>query len=668
MSIEPAGVRPPLRTGRTAIVTTFASDAHTWNLVFLQLLLEEAGFEVTNLGPAVPDEELIEQCLRHRPDLLVTSSVNGHGYQDGIRLIKKLRTVAELEELPVVIGGKLGINGASYVEELVAAGFDMVFEDGTAAFHKLLKTGDGMKRVAPGERVRPAVPTTVDELPPEGMRERVIELELVRESVLRGPDPAATERQHAKGKLTVRERLEILLDPGTFMEVEALRKHQATGFGMERRRPHTDGVVAGWGRVHGREVLVYAHDFRIFGGALGAAHAEKIHKVMDLAATAKVPLISLNDGAGARIQEGVTALAGYGGIFQRNVRMSGVVPQISVMLGPCAGGAAYSPALTDFVFMVNGTSQMFVTGPDVVRAVTGEDITHEALGGAEVHGTRTGVAGFVYEDERACLNDVRYLLSLLPVSNQELPPSVPAADPPDRRNDVLLDLVPTDPARSYDMAEVIAEIVDDGEFFEFHEGWAPNLICGLARFDGHVTGIVANQPRQLAGVLDIRASEKGARFIQMCDAFNIPLVSLVDVPGFLPGTDQEHGGIIRHGAKLLYAYCAASVPRIQVIVRKAYGGAYIVMDSRSIGADLSYAWPTNEIAVMGAEGAANVIFRKDIAAAPDPDRQRAVRVEEYQRTFMHPYYAAERGLVDDVIDPATTRATLTRALSLLRAK
>jgi acetyl-CoA carboxylase carboxyltransferase component len=513
-----------------------------------------------------------------------------------------------------------------------------------------------------------AVPTQVQDLPRETMLDRLTELELVRESVYQGPDPEATAKQHAKGKLTVRERLEVLLDEGSFVEIEPFRRHRATDFGLQHRRPHTDGVVAGWGRIYGREVVVFAHDFRIFGGALGEAHAEKIHKVMDLAESAGVPLISLNDGAGARIQEGVTALAGYGGIFQRNVRMSGVIPQISVMLGPCAGGAAYSPALTDFVFMVRDTAQMFITGPDVVRAVTGEDISHDDLGGARVHGTLSGVAGFVYPDEVSCLEDVRYLLSLLPANNRELPPSVAGSDPPDRRNDVLLDLVPVNPAQSYDMAKVIEEIVDDGEFFEFHAGWAGNIICGLARFDGQVAGIVANQPMHLAGALDIKAAEKGARFIQMCDAFNIPLVSLVDVPGFLPGTDQEHSGIIRHGAKLLYAYCAASVPRIQVILRKAYGGAYIVMDSRSIGADISFAWPTNEIAVMGAEGAANIVFRREIAHADNPAAVRATRVEEYRRTLMHPYYAAERGLVDDVIDPRATRALLTRSLGLLRAK
>ncbi|GAB1818058.1 acyl-CoA carboxylase subunit beta [Herbidospora sp. RD11066] len=505
-------------------------------------------------------------------------------------------------------------------------------------------------------------------LPVETMRDRIAELALIRESVLRGPDEEATLRQHAKGKLTVRERLDVLLDHGSFVEIEVFRRHRATGFGLERKRPHTDGVVAGWGKIFGRDVMVYAHDFRIFGGALGEAHATKIHKAMDLAEAAGVPLISLNDGAGARIQEGVTALAGYGGIFTRNVRMSGVIPQISVMLGPCAGGAAYSPALTDFVFMVEGTAQMFITGPDVVKAVTGEEISQNDLGGAGVHGSRSGVAGFVHPDEVTCLEDVRYLMSLLPANNRELPPSVVPADPPNRPTDALVDLVPADPAQSYDMASVIEEIVDDGEFFEFHANWAPNLITGLCRLDGHVVGIVANQPKHLAGVLDIGASEKGARFIQMCDAFNIPLVSLVDVPGFLPGADQEHNGIIRHGAKLLYAYCNATVPRVQLVVRKAYGGAYIVMDSRSIGADLSFAWPTNEIAVMGAEGAANVIFRREIAAAADPAEQRAKRVDEYKTTLMHPYYAAERGLVDDVIDPRETRAVLTRSLGLLRAK
>ncbi|MCG7203800.1 acyl-CoA carboxylase subunit beta [Streptomyces arenae] len=494
------------------------------------------------------------------------------------------------------------------------------------------------------------------------------ELRTIRDRARRGPGAKATEAQHAKGKLTARERIELLLDEGSFTEVEALRRHRAAGFGMEAKRPYTDGVVTGWGTVHGRPVFVYAHDFRMFGGALGEAHATKIHKIMDMALAAGAPLVSLNDGAGARIQEGVTALAGYGGIFQRNTRASGVIPQISVMLGPCAGGAAYSPALTDFVFMVRDTSQMFITGPDVIQAVTGERVGQNALGGADVHAGTSGVCHFAYDDEYTCLEEVRYLLSLLPQNNREHPPAGRTADPADRRCEELLDLVPADGNRPYDVTRVIEEIVDDGEYLEVHERWARNIVCALARLDGRVVGIVANQPQVLAGVLDIEASEKAARFVQMCDAFNIPLLTLLDVPGFLPGVDQEHGGIIRHGAKLLYAYCNATVPRISLVLRKAYGGAYIVMDSRSTGADLAYAWPTNEIAVMGADGAANVIFRREIAAADDPDAVRARLVKEYKAELMHPYYAAERGLVDDVVDPAETREVLTRALAMLHTK
>ncbi|MYS23212.1 Acetyl-CoA carboxylase, carboxyltransferase component [Streptomyces sp. DvalAA-14] len=494
------------------------------------------------------------------------------------------------------------------------------------------------------------------------------ELRRLKEAAREGPDPAATRRQHDKGKLTAYERIELLLDEDSFTEIEQLRRHRATGFGMEAKRPHTDGVITGWGTVHGRTVFVYAHDFRIFGGALGEAHAEKIHKLMDMAAAAGAPLVSLNDGAGARIQEGVTALAGYGGIFQRNTRNSGVIPQISVMLGPSAGGSAYSPALTDFVFMVRRTSQMFITGPDVVQAVTGERVTHDGLGGADVHAATSGVAHFVHDDEETCLDDVRYLLSHLPQNNRELPPRLAGGDPADRATPVLADLVPNDPTRAYDMRAVIREIADDGEDFEIHAAWAPNIVCTLVRLDGHVTGIVANQPMAMAGALDIHASEKAARFVQMCDSFSIPLVTLVDVPGFLPGISQEHDGIIRHGAKLLYAYCNATVPRISLILRKAYGGAYIVMDSRSVGADLAFAWPSNEIAVMGAEGAANVIFRRQIAESDDPEATWARLVKEYKQELMHPYYAAERGLVDDVIDPAQTRSVLIRSLAMLRAK
>ncbi|GAX58024.1 acyl-CoA carboxylase subunit beta [Streptomyces mirabilis] len=497
---------------------------------------------------------------------------------------------------------------------------------------------------------------------------RLMELAERKDIARAGQDPKATERQHAKGKLTAHERIELLLDKGSFQEVEPLRRHRATGFGLEAKKPYGDGVITGWGTVEGRTVFVYAHDFRVFGGALGEAHACKIHKIMDMAIAAGAPLVSLNDGAGARIQEGVSALAGYGGIFQRNTRASGVIPQISVMLGPCAGGAAYSPALTDFIFAVRDISQMFITGPDVVRAVTGEEISQNGLGGADVHGAVSGVAHFVHDDEESCLAEVRYLLSLLPSNNRELPPRHVSGDPGDRSGDVLLDLVPHDGNRSYDMRGVVEELVDDGDYVEVHAGWAPNIVCALARIDGHTVGIVANQPAAMAGVLDIKASEKAARFVQFCDSFNIPLVTLVDVPGFLPGVDQEHEGIIRRGAKLLYAYCNATVPRVSVVLRKAYGGAYIVMDSRSIGADIALAWPTNEIAVMGAEGAANVVFRREIAAADDPDAMRQEKIDQYKEELVHPYYAAERGLVDDVIDPRETRAVLARSLAMLAAK
>ncbi|MER5411143.1 acyl-CoA carboxylase subunit beta [Streptomyces sp. NPDC002769] len=508
--------------------------------------------------------------------------------------------------------------------------------------------------------MEPAIPMELDG--------RLMELAERKDTARAGQDPKATERQHAKGKLTAHERIELLLDKGSFQEVEQLRRHRATGFGLEAKKPYGDGVITGWGTVEGRTVFVYAHDFRVFGGALGEAHACKIHKIMDMAIAAGAPLVSLNDGAGARIQEGVSALAGYGGIFQRNTRASGVIPQISVMLGPCAGGAAYSPALTDFVFAVRDISQMFITGPDVVRAVTGEEISQNGLGGADVHGEVSGVAHFVHDDEESCLAEVRYLLAMLPSNNRELPPRHVSGDPGDRSGDVLLDLVPHDGNRSYDMRAVVEELVDDGDFVEVHAGWAPNIVCALARVDGHTVGIVANQPAAMAGVLDIKASEKAARFVQFCDSFNIPLVTLVDVPGFLPGVDQEHEGIIRRGAKLLYAYCNATVPRVSVVLRKAYGGAYIVMDSRSIGADIALAWPTNEIAVMGAEGAANVVFRREIAAADDSDAMRREKIDQYKRELVHPYYAAERGLVDDVIDPRETRAVLARSLSMLVAK
>jgi methylmalonyl-CoA decarboxylase subunit alpha len=478
----------------------------------------------------------------------------------------------------------------------------------------------------------------------------------------------ATRRQHALGKLTVRERLDALLDEGSFVEIGMLARHRATGFGLEHSLPDTDGVVTGWGTVDGRKVFVFAHDFRVYGGSLGEVFATKIHTLMDLAASTGAPVIGLNDGGGARIQEGITALAGFGGIFARNVSLSGEVPQISVILGPCAGGAAYSPALTDFVFAVKDQTNLFVTGPDVVEAVTGEKTTREELGGAVTHATRTGVASFLAEDEHSCFDEVRYLLSFLPSNNQEDPPYIASTDHPSRRCDELLDIVPPEPNRAYDIRDVIEVVVDDAEYLEVQALWATNVVCALARLDGHAVGIVANQPAVLAGALNIDAAEKAARFVRTCDAFNIPLVTLVDVPGFLPGIEQEHAGIIRRGAKLLYAYCEATVPRVQVVLRKAYGGAYIVMDSKSLGADLSFAWPSNEIAVMGADGAASIIFRKELAAAADPAQRRAELMAEYAEKLMTPYVAAERGMVDDVIDPRETRAVLIQSLQMLRSK
>jgi acetyl-CoA carboxylase carboxyltransferase component len=500
------------------------------------------------------------------------------------------------------------------------------------------------------------------------MHDHVDRLRADRRSAVDGPGELATKRQHERGKLTARERLELLLDAGTFVELDLFVRHRSVALGLADHRPATDGVVTGWGRIHDRVVFVFSHDFRIFGGSLGEVFAAKIQKVMDMAASVGAPLIGLNDGAGARIQEGVAALAGYAGIFRRSVRSSGVIPQISVILGPCAGGAAYSPALTDFVGMVRGTSQMFLTGPDVIATVTGESVTSEVLGGAAAHAARSGVASFVADDETECLEAVRHLVSFLPSNNMETPPYYPPEDRSDRRCDELLDIVPASPRQGYDVHRVIEAIVDDGEMLEIQPEWARNIVCGLARLDGHVVGIVANQPNVLAGALDIDSSDKAARFVRMCDAFNIPIVTFVDVPGFLPGVQQEHDGIIRHGAKLLYAYAEATVPRIQVILRKAFGGAYIVMDSKPLGADLCLAWPSNEVAVMGAEAAANVIFKREIAGADDPDARRSELTEQYVEACMHPYAAAELGLVDDVIDPRETRQVLVQALAMLRSK
>ena len=500
------------------------------------------------------------------------------------------------------------------------------------------------------------------------LKERLEQLAQRKHEAFNAGSDRAVERQHAKGKLTARERVNLLLDPGSFTELDALARHRSHGMGLENERPYTDGVITGWGTIDGRKVIVFAQDFTVFGGALGEVHSEKIRKAMDLAMSVGVPVIGLNDSGGARIQEGVVSLASYGEIFYRNVRASGVIPQISVIMGPCAGGAVYSPAMTDFVFMVDKTSYMFITGPDVVKTVTGEEVTPEELGGAWTHATKSGVATFVAPDDKACLEDVRYLLSFLPQNNLEETPRQANGDDPDRLCPALMEIMPDNANRAYDMKKVIREIVDEGEFFEYFPSFAANIVCGFARMDGYSVGVVGNQPMVKAGVLDIDSSEKAARFVRTCDAFNIPLLTFVDVPGFMPGTDQEYGGIIRHGAKLLYSYCEATVPRIQIITRKAYGGAYVVMDSKSIGSDLCFAWPNAELAVMGPQGAVNIVYRRELDAAPDPEARRQELVEEYTERFANPYIAAERGYVDDVIDPAETRRVLVRGLELLRSK
>jgi acetyl-CoA carboxylase carboxyltransferase component len=476
------------------------------------------------------------------------------------------------------------------------------------------------------------------------------------------------EAQHKRGKLTARERVDLLLDPGSFQELDALVVHRSTEFGLDRERYLGDGVVTGWGTVDGRPVAVFSQDFTVFGGSLSEAHGEKICKVMDLAIKNGMPIVGLNDSGGARIQEGVVSLGAYAEIFLRNTLASGVVPQISAIMGPCAGGAVYSPAITDFTFMVRGTSFMFVTGPDVVKTVTHEVIDFEGLGGASVHNATSGVAHFAADDEVACLQDVRRLLSFLPSNNVDDPPRRETADPIDRADEALDSIVPDDPTRAYDMHHVIRSVVDDGDFMEVMEGFAQNIIVGFARLGGRSVGIVAQQPSVLAGVLDINSSVKAARFVRFCDCFNVPLVTFVDVPGFLPGVGQEHGGIIRHGAKLLYAYCEATVPKLTVITRKAYGGAYDVMSSKHIRGDANFAWPTAEIAVMGVEGAVNVVFREQIAKAEDPEAARARLTAEYRERFANPYAAAARGYVDEVILPHETRRKLIGALEIVRRK
>jgi len=498
--------------------------------------------------------------------------------------------------------------------------------------------------------------------------DRLDDLRRRAETVLGMGGEERIRRQHEAGKLTARERLDLLLDPGSFVELDRFVTHRGREFGLDKIEAPADGVVTGHGTIDGRPVAVFSQDFTVLGGSLGEGHAEKIVKIMDLALSSGIPVIGLNDSGGARIQEGVTALGGYAEIFFRNVMTSGVVPQISVIMGPCAGGAVYSPAMTDFIIMVRGTSYMYVTGPQVVKAVTREDVSHEELGGADVHAAKSGVAHFVAEDDEDALGLVRRLLAYLPQNNVDDPPRREPTDDPARMDDALNPLVPEEPTKPYDMHEVIHRIVDHGEFLEVHREFAPNLLVGFARLNGRPVGIVAQQPAVLAGVLDIDSADKGARFVRFCDAFNIPLVTFVDVPGFMPGTAQESGGIIRHGAKLLYAYCEATVPKLTVITRKAYGGAYDVMSSQHIRGDLNLAWPTAEIAVMGPEGAIDIIFRKELTEAEDAEARRRELVEAYRAQFANPYIAAGRGYIDDVIEPRETRPRLIAALELLQTK
>jgi propionyl-CoA carboxylase beta chain len=500
------------------------------------------------------------------------------------------------------------------------------------------------------------------------IEERLKKLEQMNETALLGGGEARIQRQHDAGKLTARERIDQLFDPGTFVEIDAFVTHRCTDFGMQDKKTLGDGVVTGYGRVAGRQVFVFAQDFTVFGGSLSGAFAEKICKVMDYAAKVGAPVVGLNDGAGARIQEGVVSLGGYGEVFLRNVLSSGVVPQISAIMGPCAGGAVYSPAMTDFIIMVKNTSNMFITGPDVIKTVTGEEVTAEALGGAASHATKSGVADFAVENEAECIQTIQSLLSYIPQNNHEDPPFVATQDPSDRMAPELRTLVPDNPNKPYDIKELIQLIVDDGVFFEVAPRYARNMIVGFCRFAGRSVGIVANQPAYLAGVLDIDASKKAARFVRFCDAFNIPLVTLVDVPGFLPGTKQEHGGIIKHGAKLLYAFCEATVPRITVVTRKAYGGAYVVMNSKHIRADVNLAYPTAEIAVMGPDGAVSIVFRQDLIDTEDPESRRRELSEEYRETFASPYKAAELGYIDAVIQPEETRPRIISALEMLATK
>ena len=500
------------------------------------------------------------------------------------------------------------------------------------------------------------------------LQDRFEELHRRNQAAEAGGGAERIERQHKAGKKTARERLEVLLDKGSFAELDRFVVHQSNDFGMEGQRIPGDGVVTGSGRIHGRPVFAFAQDFTVFGGSLSEAYARKICKIMDLAMKTGVPIIGLNDSGGARIQEGVVSLAGYADIFLRNTLASGVVPQISAVMGPCAGGAVYSPAITDFIFMVKHSSYMFVTGPDVIKAVTHEEVSFEELGGASTHGTTSGVAHFAADSEDECLALIRELMTFLPQNNAEDPPIRPTTDPADRADDLLQQVVPDQPNKPYDIKDIVRPVLDDRYFFEVQAEYAPNIVIGFGRLGGRPVGVVANQPAHLAGCLDISASLKAARFVRFCDCFNVPLVTFVDVPGFLPGTAQEFGGIIKHGAKLLYAYCEATVPKLTVITRKAYGGAYDVMSSKHIRGDANFAYPTAEIAVMGPEGAVNILYRREMDAVKDPAALRQEKTREYREKFANPYIAAERGYVDEVIEPRETRLRLTQALDVLHTK
>jgi len=500
------------------------------------------------------------------------------------------------------------------------------------------------------------------------LEEKLNRLEQIRSEAKLGGGKKRIEAQHKKGKLTARERIELLVDTNSFEEFDMFVTHRSTDFGLAKQKFLGDGVITGCGKIGGRPVFIFSQDFTVFGGSLSEAHAEKICKIMDIAMKVGAPVIGLNDSGGARIQEGVVSLGGYADIFLRNTLASGVVPQISAILGPCAGGAVYSPAITDFVLMTKGTSYMFVTGPNVVKTVTHEVVTSEELGGATTHATKSGVAHFACENEADVIAKLKQLLQYIPQNNCEDPPMVECTDPLDREDDELNQIVPDNPNQPYDIKDIINHVVDVGSFFEVHEEFAQNIVVGFAHLGGRSVGVIANQPAVLAGVLDINSSKKGARFIRFCDAFNVPLLTFEDVPGFLPGTDQEHGGIIKEGAKLLYAYCEATVPKVTIITRKAYGGAYDVMNSKHVRGDMNYAWPTAEIAVMGPKGAAEIIFKHDITAAPDPDAELQKRTEDYRAKFANPFSAAARGYVDDVIEPKTTRPRLIRAFEMLETK